>query len=235
MRQVVLDTETTGLDWKHGHRVIEIGCVEIIDRRRTSNNFHCYLNPDRDIDAGAQEVHGLSRESLADKPRFAEISAGFIDYVGDAELVIHNASFDMGFLDNEFKLAALDVPLSRSNSVLDTLLLARQLNPGQRNSLDALCKRFGIDNSRRDLHGALLDAQLLADVYLVMTGGQAALSLSADEAEAATLGERGVRRIAREGLDLVELQLSETDQAKHEAYLDMIGTKAGSGGVVWRR
>jgi len=188
LRQIVLDTETTGLDWQHGHRIIEIGCVELVNRRRTDNAFHVYLNPEREIDEGAQDVHGLSQEFLADKPRFADVATDFLHYLGDAELVIHNAPFDLGFLDNELRLLGRqERQISRDNPVLDTLTLARQMNPGQRNSLDALCKRYGVDNARRDLHGALLDAELLADVYLLMTGGQTALSLGRSSRGAARL------------------------------------------------
>ena len=155
MRQVVLDTETTGLEPSQGHRIIEIGCVEILNRRKTDHKFHCYINPQREIDEGAQEVHGLSARDLADKPLFEDVAREFLEFVGDAELVIHNAAFDVGFLDNELRMAGLkDSQLSVCNQILDTLTLARQIHPGQRNSLDALCKRYGVDNSSRDLHGA---------------------------------------------------------------------------------
>jgi len=179
-RQIILDTETTGLEHRQGHRIIEIGCVEMINRKLTGNNFHQYLNPDREIDQGAIEVHGITNEFLADKPRFADISDSLMDYLKDAELVIHNAAFDVGFLDAEF--AKLDQGLPAVEDVCgvhDTLLQARKQFPGQRNDLDSLCRRFEINNSHRELHGALLDAEILADVYLVMTGGQATLSLDA--------------------------------------------------------
>lgn len=234
-RQIVLDTETTGLDWQHGHRVIEIGCIELVNRRRTDNAFHCYLNPDREIDEGAEEVHGLSQDFLQDKPRFADVVNDLLHYLGDAELVIHNAPFDLGFLDNELRLIGRDQQqLSRDNPVLDTLLLARQMNPGQRNSLDALCKRYGVDNSRRDRHGALLDAELLADVYLLMTGGQAALSL--DEINNRAAGNNGgvARRIERSGLDLVRLSASAAELAAHEGQLDLLDDNCEQG-AVWRR
>ncbi|MGY6554720.1 MAG: DNA polymerase III subunit epsilon [Wenzhouxiangella sp.] len=179
MRQIVLDTETTGLEHADGHRIIEIGCLEIYDRRVTDRHFHVYLNPDREIESGAMQVHGISNEFLADKPRFADIAAEFIDFIRDAELIIHNAPFDVGFLNAE--LARLDpqqpARIQDLASVIDTIVLARELHPGQRVSLDALCKRYEVDNSGRELHGALLDAELLAEVYLAMTGGQVLLGL----------------------------------------------------------
>lgn len=171
MRQIILDTETTGLDWRKGNRVVEIGCVELLERRPSGNNFHRYLKPDCDFESGAQEVTGLTLEFLADKPRFEEIVDEFLAYVDGAELIIHNASFDMGFLENELALAARG-RLAERVSVTDTLLMARELFPGQRNSLDALCRRLGVDNSHRQLHGALLDAQILGDVYIALTSGQ---------------------------------------------------------------
>ena len=171
MRQIILDTETTGLDWRKGNRVVEIGCVELLERRPSGNNFHRYLKPDCDFEAGAQEVTGLTLEFLADKPRFDEIVDEFLAYVDGAELIIHNASFDMGFLENELALAQRG-RLAERVSVTDTLLMARERFPGQRNSLDALCKRLGVDNSHRQLHGALLDAQILGDVYIALTSGQ---------------------------------------------------------------
>jgi len=177
MRQVVLDTETTGLEHREGHRVIEIGCVEMIERRLTKRNFHVYVNPEREVESGAIMVHGITNEFLADKPKFADVAQDFLDFIRGAELVIHNASFDVGFLNAE--LARLDpaVKVEELATVLDTLAMARELHPGQRASLDALCKRYEIDNTSRELHGALLDAELLADVYLAMTGGQVDLCL----------------------------------------------------------
>ncbi|MBK1719392.1 DNA polymerase III subunit epsilon [Thiocystis violacea] len=181
MRQIVLDTETTGLEPREGHRIIEIGCVEMIDRRLTGNNFHQYLQPDREIDAGAEEVHGISNAFLADKPRFAEAAERFVRYVEGAELIIHNAPFDVGFLDHELGRWRPDAPrIADLCEVTDTLVMARRLHPGQRNGLDALCKRYSVDNSHRERHGALLDAEILADVYLAMTGGQVALHLGGD-------------------------------------------------------
>ena len=178
MRQIVLDTETTGLDAKSGHRIIEIGCVEMINRRLTGNHFHYYINPEREIDEGAQEVHGISLEFLQDKPKFKEIAQAFVDYVDGAELIIHNASFDVGFINAELKrLKHKVVDVADICTVTDSLLLAREKHPGQRNSLDALCKRYEVDNFNRELHGALLDSEILAEVYLRMTGGQTSLGL----------------------------------------------------------
>ncbi len=184
MRQIVLDTETTGLDPKQGHRIIEIGCIELIDRQLSGNNFHSYINPQRSISSGAQAVHGLSSTFLSDKPEFSNIAAKLLDYLGNSELIIHNAPFDLGFLDNEFGLLdKRSKPLQSQTTIIDTLTLARQMHPGQKNNLDALCRRYSIDNTSRELHGALLDAQLLSQVYLRMTGGQG--SLFADENDGA--------------------------------------------------
>ncbi|MEN9680510.1 MAG: polymerase epsilon subunit [Pseudomonadota bacterium] len=181
-RQIILDTETTGLEPAAGHRIIEIGCVELIDRKLSGQSFHVYINPEREIDEGAVEVHGLSAEFLADKPRFADIADDFLGFVEGAELIIHNAPFDVGFINHELRLLdASLVPIAERCSVIDTLLMARKKHPGQRNSLDALCKRYGIDNSQRTLHGALLDAEILAEVYLAMTGGQITLSLEHED------------------------------------------------------
>jgi DNA polymerase-3 subunit epsilon len=180
MRQVVLDTETTGLDPKQGHRIIEIGCVELLNRRLTGNTFHVYINPERLVEVEAMGVHGITNEYLADKPVFSIIAKNFIEFIQGAQLVIHNAPFDVGFMDHEFaRLSGLQTSKTEQMcSILDTLGLARQIHPGQKNNLDALCKRYGIDNSHREKHGALLDAEILADVYLLMTGGQTALNLS---------------------------------------------------------
>ncbi|KRG43488.1 DNA polymerase III subunit epsilon [Stenotrophomonas pictorum JCM 9942] len=182
MRQIILDTETTGLDWKKGNRVVEIGCVELLERRPSGNNFHRYLKPDCEFESGAQEVTGLTLEFLADKPRFEEVVDEFLAYVDGAELIIHNASFDMGFLENELALAG-KTRLAERVTVTDTLLMARERYPGQRNSLDALCRRLGVDNSHRQLHGALLDAQILADVYIALTSGQEEIGFGQPEAE----------------------------------------------------
>lgn len=234
MRQIVLDTETTGLEPEQGHRIIEIGCVELVNRRPTGNTFHYYLNPEREIDPGAQEVHGISTEFLADKPRFAEIAGELKDYLGGAELLIHNAPFDVGFLDNEFSLAGgalAGTTVAGLCAVLDTLVLAREMHPGQRNSLDALCRRYQVDNSGRELHGALLDAQILAEVYLAMTGGQAALSLDTEK----RAGARRVKsRLDRKGLVLKVIEPDADELAAHEAALERLDQAAG-GPCVWRR
>ena len=222
MRQIVLDTETTGLEPAQGHRIIEIGCVELVNRRPSGRTFHSYLNPERAIDAGAQAVHGLSTEFLADQPRFAAVVADFVAFVSGAELVIHNAPFDVGFIDHEFgRLPPPQRLLTDLCTILDTLALARQLHPGQRNSLDALCKRYGVDNSNRDLHGALLDARILADVYLAMTGGQGALTLDADASEraAATEQRRGSRRVA---VEIPVVRATPDEVESHERMVEAI-------------
>jgi DNA polymerase III subunit epsilon len=233
MRQVVLDTETTGLEVELKHRVIEIGCVEILNRRLTGRSFHRYLNPERDIDEGALEVHGLTREKLSKEPTFAEIRAEFLEFVSGAELIIHNAAFDVAFVNAE--LARFDdgsPPLSELCRVLDTLALARQMHPGQRNSLDALCKRYSVDNSQRDYHGALLDARLLAEVYLAMTGGQVTLVLSAEPAplRARVPGEAGRPAAA---LRIAVIPATDEETAAHEHILALLD-KASGGKTVWR-
>jgi DNA polymerase-3 subunit epsilon len=233
MRQVVLDTETTGLEVAQGHRIIEIGCVEVINRRRSGRTFHHYLQPDRDIDPGAAEVHGITPDMLAGKPRFPDLVQEFLDFVAGAELVIHNADFDVGFLDNELTLAGRDGGIAAACTVVDSLTLARRLHPGQRNSLDALCKRYSVDNSGRDLHGALLDAELLADVYLAMTGGQGALLLDTGPAAGEALATEA-RPINRQGLLLLVREPSAEEQAAHERYLELLDRQSG-GRTVWRR
>ncbi|MCW9078085.1 MAG: DNA polymerase III subunit epsilon [Gammaproteobacteria bacterium] len=235
MRQIVLDTETTGLEPEQGHRIIEIGCVELLDRRLTGNNFHVYLQPDREIDAAAVEVHGITNEFLSDKPRFADIAEDLITYLKGAELVIHNAPFDVGFLDAELARVEGFGATSEYSAVLDTLAMARKKHPGQRNSLDALCGRYDVDDSRRDKHGALLDAEILADVYLAMTGGQRTLSLDADSAaEQLEGGDAGVRRVSRDGLQLVVVKATADELAAHEERLGAI-EKACGDKAVWRR
>jgi len=232
MRQIILDTETTGLEPELGHRVIEIGCVEVLNRRRTGRVFHRYLCPDRDIDPGALQVHGLTAEFLRGQPRFTEIASEWLEFVHGAELVIHNAPFDVAFLDAE--LARLPEPPGRVSDlcqVLDTLALARQMHPGQRNGLDALCKRYSVDNSHRDLHGALLDADLLLEVYLAMTGGQGALTL--DEAEATTEARVSARKAKRPRGKLLVVRATEVELAAHEQRLAALD-KASGGKTVWR-
>jgi len=234
MRQVVLDTETTGLEPSDGHRVIEIGCVELIGRRLTGNNFHQYLNPDRAIDNAAVEVHGITREFLADKPRFQDVARDFLDYVRGAELIIHNAAFDVGFLNHELKLMSADsAPVEELCAITDTLALAKRLHPGQRNSLDALCKRYGIDNTHRELHGALLDAEILADVYLAITGGQTSLMLDSEGDERVADGATSVvRRVPRDRPALCVVAASEDETDRHRAQLENIERMSG-GRCVW--
>ena len=225
MRQIVLDTETTGLEVSQGHRIIEIGCIELVNRRVTGNHWHYYINPGREIDSGAFEVHGISTEFLQDKHRFAELAEEFREYVAGAELVIHNAPFDIGFLNNE--LALLDPPLAaleETCSILDTLLLARQKHPGQKNNLDALCKRYGIDNSNRSLHGALLDARILADVYLAMTGGQTSLGLDAEQGVDTDSEQIEVNRI-ESGQPLPLWQVDEAALQANREYIEFLATQ----------
>ena len=235
MRQIILDTETTGLDVNEGHRIIEVGCVELVSRRPTGRHFHRYINPERDIDEGAAAVHGIRWAQLENEPRFAEIASELLEFIDGAELIIHNASFDLGFLNAELRrLDAAAPALERRCAVLDTLLLAREMHPGQRNSLDALCKRYGVDNSKRDLHGALLDARILADVYLAMTGGQSALELreSGQTRSRAAAGEAA--RFQRPAdLVLPVISAVAAELADHEAMLERI-SKASGGRVLFR-
>ena len=233
MRQIVLDTETTGLEPEQGHKIIEIGCVELVNRRLTGRHYHQYLQPDRVIDDGAIEVHGITNEFLVDKPRFNEVVDDFLDFVKGAELVIHNAPFDIGFLDWELKsLNAGKGVMEDYCSVLDTLVLARQMHPGQKNNLDALCKRYHIDNSHRTLHGALLDSEILADVYLLMTGGQTTMSLSSHQ-DYLNEGkeQKGIRRVNKaEALKII--RASEEEEAAHLERMEAIRKVAG-GELVW--
>jgi DNA polymerase-3 subunit epsilon len=225
MRQIVLDTETTGLEVSQGHRIIEIGCIELVNRRVTGNHWHYYVNPDRAVDSGAYEVHGINSEFLQDKPRFSELAEEFHSYIGGAELVIHNAPFDVGFLNNEFALLESPLaPLEESCGILDTLLLARQKHPGQKNNLDALCKRYGIDNSNRSLHGALLDARILADVYLAMTGGQTSLGLDAEQGAGSGREQLEVQRI-ESGLQLPLWQVEPAAQQSNQDYIEFLATQ----------
>jgi|SRR5579863_1550174 len=230
MRQIVLDTETTGLEPDQGHRIIEIGCIEILDRRVTRNSYHTYVNPEREVDPGALEVHGIDNRFLKDKPRFAEIADGFLKFVQGAELVIHNATFDVGFINHELrKMQSAVTDINSICTVRDTLEIARRQHPGQKNSLDALCKRYSVDNSGREYHGALLDAQLLAEVYLAMTGGQAALVLDAETAPGAPRS----RKIDRNGLQLRVQRASPEERAAHAAKLGEIA-KASGGHCLWQ-
>lgn len=236
MRQIVLDTETTGLEPEQGHRIIEIGCVELENRRATGRSFHQYIQPDHEVDEGALAVHGISNEFLADKPRFEEVVDEFIEFVRGAELVIHNAPFDIGFLNAELgRLGGRYPPMGELCSVTDSLALARQRHPGQRNNLDALCRRYGVNNEHRELHGALLDARILADVYLAMTGGQTSLSLGAHEGDGRQEGgasSEGIRRLTTERPRLRVIGANETELALHEATLKAIA-EANDGLCLW--
>ncbi len=237
MRSVVLDTETTGMPVTDGHRIIEIGCVELIGRRLTGRHFHVYLQPDREIDEGAIAVHGITNEFLQDKPRFKEVAEEFFEFIKDAQLIIHNAAFDVGFINNEFALLGQQerADISEHCSILDTLLMARERHPGQRNNLDALCKRYGVDNSGRDLHGALLDAEILADVYLTMTGGQTNLSLAGDGSEGDSNGRQQpspIRRLPADRPLTRLIQASAEELAAHAARLAVIEKSAG-GPALW--
>jgi DNA polymerase-3 subunit epsilon len=231
LKQIILDTETTGLEPSEGHRVIEIGCVELVDRRVSQNRYHQYLNPGREIEDGALEVHGISGEFLADKPVFEDVVDDFLAFVAGAELIIHNAPFDVGFIDNELALMGREDRLADHCTVLDTLEMARDLHPGQRNSLDALCKRYDVDNSSRTLHGALLDAEILGDVYLAMTGGQSDLGLSFDGVNDES--HDAVRELV-EKPQLFVLKASADETAAHEERLRQIDEASG-GKCAWKR
>lgn len=233
MRQIVLDTETTGLEVADGHRIIEIGCVELLDRKLTRKHFHQYINPQRDIDEGALEVHGITSQFLADKPVFAEVWQAFLEFVQGAELVIHNAPFDMAFLNAEIHKIDPKINLEDYCQVVDSLDVARQKHPGQKNNLDALCKRYNVDNSQRDLHGALLDAEILADVYLLMTGGQVALSLSGEEAASSVAFEATPEALDADRPRLKVIKANLDELSEHEARLDQLDST--SGGSVWRQ
>lgn len=232
MRQIVLDTETTGMEASEGHRVIEIGALELIDRRPSGRQFHKYINPERSVEGGALDVHGLSNEFLEDKPVFSEIAGEFLDFVRGAELIIHNAGFDVAFLDAELARLPEPVRIADIAEVLDTLALARQLHPGQRNSLDALCRRYDVDNSNRSLHGALLDSELLIEVYLLMTGGQVDLGL-----DLASSGDTATGFVASQ-VDPSRLgvrRASPAEREAHEARLDAVEKAAGTAGCLWRQ
>jgi DNA polymerase-3 subunit epsilon len=231
MRQIVLDTETTGLNPRSGDRIIEIGCVELINRRLTGNNFHTYINPERDSEEGALAVHGLTTEFLSDKPKFAEIAKELRDYVNGAEIIIHNAPFDLGFLDVEFERVSFPRFVEHVDKVIDTLVQAKEMYPGKRNSLDALCDRYEISNEHRVLHGALLDAELLAEVYLAMTRGQNSLTIDLAIEETVTAGG-GVIELASFA-EIIVLQAAVDELVEHEALLDRLD-KEVKGTCVWR-
>ena len=231
MRQIVLDTETTGIDPNEGHRIIEIGCVEVVERQLTGRNYHVYINPEREVEAEAITVHGITNEFLTDKPKFAEIADEFFEFIKGAELVIHNAAFDVGFMDSEFSRLKPVRKTADHCGIVDTLAIARAKHPGQKNNLDALCKRYGVDNSNRDLHGALLDAEILADVYLLMTGGQTALSLDSGAGDDGSAG--GLRRISSERQPLAVVRASDEEAEAHEAFMAMMEKQAG--GTVWSK
>jgi len=232
MRQIILDTETTGLEPKQGHKIIEIGCIELINRRKTERNFHQYLNPERDIEDGAFNIHGLSNEFLSDKSRFSDIAQEFIDFIRDGELIIHNAPFDVGFINAELKLLGKKWgKIEDYCTVFDTLLLAREKHPGQKNNLDALCKRYEVDNSQRDLHGALLDAQILLDVYLKMTGGQTDLTFHSVATSHGVKG-KSEQYINNKHKKLVVIEPTENELAEHRMLLESI-RDMNKGKCIW--
>lgn len=232
MRQIILDTETTGIDPKQGHRIIEIGCVEMVDRKLTKNHFHVYINPDRQVEEEAFQVHGISDEFLADKPRFHQVAQDFLNYIQGAELVIHNAPFDVGFIDHEFAKLGNFPKVSDICSVFDTLAFARSKHPGAKNNLDALCRRYGIDNSHRELHGALLDSEILADVYLLMTGGQTSLGLGDEDDDMMGGAALTIKRLSPDRPMLKVLKANDAELELHNERLDLIEKKAGK--VLWR-
>ncbi|PCI07795.1 MAG: DNA polymerase III subunit epsilon [Gammaproteobacteria bacterium] len=222
-RQIVLDTETTGLDPRQGHKIIEIGCVEMVNRRLTGNNYHQYLMPDREIDQGAQAVHGISTEFLADKPRFVDVVKDFIKYIDGAELIIHNAPFDVGFINHELKLAGDEYGKTETYcTVIDTLVMARKIRPGKKNNLDILCKEYQVNNAHRELHGALLDAELLAEVYLHMTGGQSALKLDSDDF-ASSAGASVAKKISKDRKPIKIIKANEDELLAHQAIIEKMG------------
>jgi DNA polymerase III subunit epsilon len=235
MRQIILDTETTGLEPGQNHRIIEIGALELVSRRPTGRHFHQYLNPERDIDEGALEVHGITRARLEPEPKFAQIAAQLIEFLRGAELIIHNAAFDVAFLDAEFaRLPGEPVTIASMCLVVDSLALARQMHPGQRNSLDALCKRYNVDNAGRQLHGALLDAQLLGEVYLAMTGGQVALRLGESGSAQSHDSVNATRPLVRSAAALTVVTATPEEELAHQAFLDLIG-KSSKGRCLWQQ
>lgn len=236
MRQIILDTETTGIDPQQGHRLIEIGCLELVNRKLTKRSFHHYLNPQREVEEEAFRVHGLSTQFLSDKPLFEDIADEFLEFVKGAELIIHNAPFDIGFINHEFRLLQRGIaPITDYCSVLDTLVMARQKHPGQKNNLDALARRYGADQRDRTYHGALLDSEILADIYLAMTGGQVGLALGQEENEGG--GEQraeGIRRLSAERRPLPVIAAAADELARHEAKLKALD-KAAGGSCLWRQ
>ncbi len=235
MRQIILDTETTGLDTKNGHRIIEVGCVELLNRRLTGNNFHRYINPEREIDAGAFSVHGISNTFLRDKPVFKKIASELFDYINGAELIIHNAAFDLEFLNYEYYLIdKKSKKLEQQLAIIDTLIMARKLHPGQKNNLDALCKRYAIDNSKRNLHGALLDAEILAFVYLAMTGGQSSLFIDETQPlEASQQIKQEVKQLKADRQPMLIVKADAEELKAHQEYLDMLQKKS-AGQCLWQ-
>ncbi|RDL43180.1 DNA polymerase III subunit epsilon [Marinomonas piezotolerans] len=234
MRQIVLDTETTGIDPRQGHRIIEIGCVEVIGRKLTNRHFHVYIKPDREVEEEAFNVHGISNEFLADKPEFADIAQEFLEFIKGAELIIHNAPFDVGFIDNEFSMLGGYPKVADVCTVFDSLVYARKKHPGQKNNLDALCKRYGIDNTHRELHGALLDSEILADVYLLMTGGQISMGgLGGDGGGDGDEDTLAIRRLSSDRPRLPVIKPSENELKLHEERLDIIDKKSGLS--LWRK
>jgi len=233
MRQISLDTETTGLSISQGHRIIEIACIEIVNRRFSGREYHCFLNPEREIDAGAEAVHGISGADLENQPRFSDIADEFLEFIKGSELIIHNANFDIGFLEYELGLMKHPKPkITQHAEILDTLGLARKLHPGRRNSLDALCKRYDVDNSHRNVHGALIDAELLAKIYLCMTGGQTTLSLDQEVVEIVKEASSSYKRTPKRNLDLVVIKANDEECAAHEELLDKM---EASGECGWRK
>lgn len=233
-RQIILDTETTGLEPDEGHNIIEIGCVEMVARKLTGSTYHQYIKPDRAVDAEAIEVHGITNEFLQDKPKFATVMAQFIEFVRGAELIIHNAAFDVGFINAELRRNGFKQRIEELCKITDSLALARKKHPGQKNSLDALCRRYDIDNSHRELHGALLDSEILADVYLALTGGQTSLMLSVSGSGDEDGGEM-IRRLSAEQVEgLLVTRPTDEECAAHERFLDLLDNKGGEG-AVWRK
>lgn len=232
-RQIVLDTETTGLEPEAGHNIIEIGCVEMQARKLTGNTYHQYVKPDRDVEAEAMEVHGITNEFLQDKPKFKEVMEEFIEFVRGAELIIHNAAFDVGFINKELARNKFPERIDQICTITDSLALARKKHPGQKNNLDALCRRYDIDNSHRDLHGALLDSEILADVYRALTGGQTSLLLSDGEQEGNEDGSETIRRVTSDmAAGLAVLMPTDEELSAHESFLDLLDKK--SEGALWR-